>query len=214
MVCSIELRTGRQRLLEEGKMGKCLGVLVVGLCQTDAAGHLGEVGLMPGQFGYVLQAKRHQNASCPEGDPWIPDVHDMRVGNYGESQHLLWLAAFGTFPESKPYSVDRFKEALEDYNFLGGAYRKAVEIPLLSTKDRDVLNTRYHRLMDQTWERVCDAYLEAVDQPQIRIDGLMSALLDDKASYVNEHQEAEEKLKIAGLIRDLYLIGKSAGGDK
>lgn len=195
-------------------MGKSLEVLVVGLCQVDAAGHLGEVGLMPGQFGYVLQAKRHQNASCPEGDPWIPDIHDMRVGNYGESQHLFWLAAFGTFPESKPYAVDKFKEALEDYKFLGGEYRQAVENPLLSTKERDALHMRYRRLMDQTWERVCDAYLEAVDQPQIRIDGLMSALLDKDARYVNEHQEAEEKLKIAGLIRELYLIGKSAGGKK
>lgn len=195
-------------------MGKSLGAVVVGLCQTDAAGHLGEVSMMPGQFGYVLQGINHQGASCPEGDAWVPDIHDLRVDNYGENRHLFWLAAFGTFPESKPYSVDLFKETLEDYKFLGGEYRQAVENPLLSTKERDALHMRYRRLMDQTWEKVCDAYLEAVALPQIRIDGLMSALLDKDARYVNEHQAAEEKLKIAGLIRKLYLEGKSAGGDK
>jgi hypothetical protein len=192
----------------------CLNALVVGLCQNDAAGHLGEVAIVPGRFGYALQGIRRQGAPGPDGSVWTPDIHDMRVGNYGESRYLFWLAAFGNFPEAKPHSVDRFKETLEDYKFLGGAYQQAVENPLLSTEERDALHERYHRLMEQTWERVCDAYLEAVDQPQIRIDGLMSALLDDEARYVNEHQEAKEKLKIAGLIRQLYLEGKSAGGDK
>lgn len=190
--------------------------LVVGLCQTDAVGHLGEVTLGRTQFGWELRGTRYQGSDNPKGDTWEPDVHDLRVDDYCAARHMFWLAAYGEYPRKKPAWIRRFQEAMVNYTFLGNEYKTALVGNRSSTPQSGVmeLERRYGQLMDMAWEKVCEAYFQALDVPQLRIDGLLSALLDPKARYVNDHAAEEGKLKIADRIRSLFVDNSiSKGGN-